>query len=392
MRRFGLFVAVGLALVGPVRAQDAGELPPEIAARYARKSELPAGLPTGPSIYRNWRSPRSAPWRFGYVGSTRYETWSDAALKVARQKIEPEWEQRGLSKELITPPASKDDAEASHQIRALADQGVDAILVCCGTPNGLNEAIKYAHEKGALIVTLFGFSTSPYALNTAIDFFHVGNYLTQGIAGELNEEGNVLIVGGFLTSPVSEAVDRGVKAAFKDFPKVKSVGDLPVRGDLIAARAAVKSWLASHRESVDGVIVRAGASDGILKTFAEAGRKLPLITIGGDLGSICYWRHNPNFAGDDFLRKAIVGWPPGDSIGLAYDVAQRTLQGQGPLTQSILVDPAWLSFYEMTSSVPATCHEDDDGWYYLGGDSWPGMHALDHFFGKKPVDPRTYKP
>jgi len=391
MTRLALLVAAAISLASAAWAEGPNELPPEVASRYAQKAELPAGLPTGPSAYRNWRSPRAAPWRFAYVGSTRYGTWSDAALKVAQERVQPTWQKLGLSRELVAPPAAKDDAEASRQIRALADQGVDAILVCCGTPAGLNDAIKYARDKGALTVTLFGFSTSPYALNVTTDLAHVGDYLVQRIAEDLNEKGNVLIVGGFLGSPASEAVDRGVKTGLVDYPRLKVVGNLPVQGDSEAARAAVKAWLATHREPVDGVILRAGASKGILELFAEAGRKPPLIPIGGDLASLCYWRHHPDFAGDYYLQKAVIGWPPGDAVSLAFHLAQRTLQGQGPKTQTMLVDPLWLGYYDMMSSLPETCREDDDGWLYLGDDSWGGGRALDAYFGK-PADPKAYKP
>jgi ribose transport system substrate-binding protein len=296
-----------------------------------------------------------------------------------------------LSSGLVTPPAAKDDADASRQIRTLADQGIDAILVCCGTPGGLNDAIKYAHDKGALTVTLFGFSTSPYALNVATDMFHVGGYLVQRIAEDLNEKGNVLVVGGFLDAQASGALDRGVKARFADFPGVKAVGDLNVQGGSDAARTAVKAWLASHHDAVDGVIVRAGANAGIPELFTAAGRKPPLFTIGGDLGSLCYWRHHTGFAGDYYLQKAVVGWPPGDAVELAFDIAQRTLQGQGPKTQTILVDPLWLSYYDMMKAMPDACREDDDGWLYVGGESWGGPRALEAFFGK-PADPKAYKP
>ena len=75
----------------------------------------------------------------------------------------------------------------------------------------------------------------------------------------------------------------------------------------------------------------------------------------------------------------------------SFTLAQRTLQGQGPKTQSALVDPLWLSYYDMMNSLPETCREDDDGWLTVGGESWGGPRTLDAYFSK-PADPKAYKP
>ncbi len=391
MRQFGFWVAAFLALAARGPGAHADGLPPEIAARYAEKSQLEAGLPTGPSVYQNWRSPKTAPWSFAYVGSTRFGTWSDAALKAARDDIEPGWERLGLSSRLATPPAAQNDAEASRQIRELADQGTDAILVCCAAPNGIKEAAKYAHEKGSLIVTLFGFSTSPYGLNTTTDLYEAGVNLVKRVSENLNEKGNVLVVGGFLDPSASAVLEHGVRAGFAEHRGLKMVGDLSVKGGSEAARAAIKSWLATHHDPVDAVIVRGGADAGILQVFSDAKRKTPILTISGDNAAVCYWRHNPDFAGEVYLQKAIVAWPPGDAVALAFQVAMRTLQGQGPKVQSILADPLWLSYHDLTEAVPTTCKEDDDGWLYLGRDSLGGVRWLNAYFNK-PADPKAYKP
>jgi ribose transport system substrate-binding protein len=389
MRRIAITATVFLSLIGNARA-GSDELAPEIAARLADRATLEAGLPTGPSLYRNWRSPKFAPWTFAYVGSTRYDGWSAAALKHLREVVEPRWERAGLSEKLVTPSAAADDAEASRQIRSLADQGVDVVLVCCATPTGLNEAVRHAHEKGALIVTLFGFSTSPYAINTTTDAYLAGDDLVDRIAEELDEKGNVLVVGGFLGPTASDALGRGVNNGFSRYKNLRKVGDLAFHGGAEAARAAVKAWLATHRDPVDGVILRAGADVGVLDVFAEAGRKRPFLTIGGDIAALCFWRHNPEVNGKDFLQKALVTWPPGDEAALAFNVAMRTLQGQGPKTQTIFVSPVWLSFHDLSYDVPETCHEDDDGWFSVGPESWGGVLELNSFF-VKPADPSAFK-
>ncbi len=392
MRRSWILAAVaGLSLAGSALAAGVDELPQELAGHLYDRSKMDAGLPTGPSAYRTWKSAKKPPWTFGYVGSTRYGTWSDAALKQATDVLEPKWEGLGLSRKLIAPPAAKDDAEASRLIRDLADQGADAILVCCGSPTGLNDAINYAHGKGALTVTFFGFSTSPYALNVTTNFYRVGGQFADQMADELEGKGNVLVVGGFLGAPASQALDRGLRAGFAAHPGMKLVGDIPVEGGSEAARAAVTAWLASHKDRVDGIIARAGAEADILKPFSEAGRKPPIPMIGGDSGSVCYWRHNPTFVSASYYPHAMVGWPPADEMTAAYDVAQRTLQGQGPKAQSILVEAVLVNDIMLRSLTPESCDETDLGWIPVGADIWAGVNALNQYFAR-PADPLAYKP
>ena len=62
------------------------------------------------------------------------------------------------------------------------------------------------------------------------------------------------------------------------------------------------------------------------------------ITIGGELGALCYWRKNPKF-----ISSAIQAWPPGDDFELTWNIMMRTLEGQGPKIASILTKPQVLN-------------------------------------------------
>ena len=68
------------------------------------------------------------------------------------------------------------------------------------------------------------------------------------------------------------------------------------------------------------------------------------IALGGELGALCYWRQNPGY-----IDEAIYAWPPGDEVEFGVDVMIRTLQGQGPRIQSILVGPATKSFDDIAA-------------------------------------------
>ena len=390
MKRLAIFVAAVAGVVGfdaRTRAAGVDELPMEIASYLFDPALIDAKLPVGLSAYREWKSQKALPWTFAFVGSKRFGSWSEAALKKARDELEPKWANFGLSRALIAPPAAANDAQASQQIRELADKGVDAILVvCCDSSSGLNDAIKYAHDKGSLTVPLLGYSTSPYALNVTTNFALEGQEIADQMSDDLHDKGNVLVVGCFLRNEDSQALDRGVKVGLTKHPNLRLVGDIAVEGGADAARAATEAWLKSHRDPVDAVIVRAGADAEILKAFSAAVRKIPVVMIGDDIASLCDWRHNL-----DGNRRAFIGWPPAAETALAWNVAMRTLQGQGPKTQSILAESITISSYTVKNQVPEDCRLDADAWFPVDDEVWTNRHTLDSYF-LRPADPTHYKP
>jgi ribose transport system substrate-binding protein len=105
------------------------------------------------------------------------------------------------------------------------------------------------------------------------------------------------------------------------------------------------------------------------------------------MGALCYLRKNPGY-----INTSFQVWPPADEIQLIWNIMMRTLQGQGPKIQSILVDPVRMTQADVEAAVPADCKEDSSDWLKVGPDRWGASSAyLDNFF-LKPADPRAYKP
>ena len=74
---------------------------------------------------------------------------------------------------------------------------------------------------------------------------------------------------------------------------------------------------------------------------------MPPVAIGGEEGALCYWRKNPKY-----VSAAIQGWPPGDEMELMWNVMMRTMQGQGPKIQSVLVAPTTLTYDDVAKALP----------------------------------------
>ena len=69
----------------------------------------------------------------------------------------------------------------------------------------------------------------------------------------------------------------------------------------------------------------------------------------------------------------------------------RTLQGQGPKIQSVLVDPVVITYEDLKDIVPEDCDENAQNWYNVGQDKWGSTEYLNQFF-VNPADPTQYKP
>ena len=125
---------------------------------------------------------------------------------------------------------------------------------------------------------------------------------------------------------------------------------------------------------------------GELQAFLQSGRDLPPMSIGGEIGALCYWRNNP-----DYISGAIQTWPPGDDVEMGWNIMMRTLQGQGPKIQSILVPSQVIDVNDVKSMMGTDCDRNSTEWFNVGIETWGGKSYLDNFF-LRPADPEKYDP
>ena len=69
----------------------------------------------------------------------------------------------------------------------------------------------------------------------------------------------------------------------------------------------------------------------------------------------------------------------------------RTLQGQGPRVQSILVDPFEFTYADLEGVLDENCDENSQLWLEVGPAAWGAEDYLDQFF-LRPADPTQYQP
>ena len=385
-RALALCASSVLFSAGVGHAAGVDEIAPEVAKRLYSKDVLDPAQPVGLSAYRDWKPKKGPPWTIGYASSYAGNTWRAAAMDRLQTDIIPKWKKMGLIKEVIITQSNLKDATQIQQMRQLVDQGVDAIIVCCSNPTALNQTIKYAYDKGVPTFSFTGYLTSPYAVNSSVNYQVAGKDLGLWMGNELKGKGNVLVVEGIPGTSGSDSQDRGIKAGLATFPGIKIVGNVAGMWTDQVAQAEVQKWLATNPGQLDGIVVQSAAELGVLRAVQQSGRKMIPIAIGGEVGALCYWRKNPSF-----ISAAIQVWPPGDDIELAWNIMMRTLQGQGPKIQSVLVDPIKFTYDDVKKIVPEDCSQDSDKWVNVGTDRWGGSQAyLDQFF-MRPADPTKFK-
>jgi ribose transport system substrate-binding protein len=379
-------LAATLAVVGAAVAGGVDELSKDIQQTLYNKDMLDPMQPVAESPYRDWKPKKGPPWKIGYASSYAGNTWRANVMDRLQNTLIPKWKKLGLISEVVITQSNLNDSTQIQQMRQLVDQGVDAIIICCSNPTALNPTAQYAHDRGVPVFSISGYITSPYSVNSSANFVVSGNMLGDWTAKEIGGKGNVLVVEGIPGTSASDSQDRGSKAALARYPDIKVVGSLAGMWTDQVAQAEIQKWLATNPGELNGIIIQDASEQGAMRALKQSGRKMVPITIGGEIGPLCYWRKNPTY-----VSAAILPWPPGDELEMTWNVMMRTLQGQGPKVESILTKPQILTFDDIKKVLNEDCNEEADGWYNPGIEKWAGKAYLDQFF-LRPADPETYKP
>lgn len=368
-------------------AEGLDEIDPAVAERLYNPAMLDPMQPVGPSAWRDFAAKNPPPWKIGYASSYAGNTWRAAVMDELQNTIIPEWQGLGLLSEVVITQSNLNDSQQIQQMRQLVDQGVDAIIVCCSNPTALNATVKYAADKGVPVFSLTGYLTSEYSINSSVNYQVAGFEIGKDMADQLGGQGRVLVVEGIPGTSGSDSQHRGVLAGLATAPGIEVAGTVAGMWTDQVAQGEVQKWLATNPGQLDGIVVQSAAEMGVLRAVQQSGRGNIPVAIGGELGALCYWRNNP-----DYIRNSYQVWPPADEIQLIWNVMMRTLQGQGPKIQSILVDPVRLTHADVSALLPADCDENSADWLKVGADRWGADPAyLDSFF-LKPADPKAYKP
>jgi ribose transport system substrate-binding protein len=381
----GIFVTICAAFFpGCISlAEGLSDLPPETQNAYAG---LDPKVPMGASVLRDFKPKHGPPWTIGFASSYAGNTWRAAAMDHLMTVLVPEAKKAGLVKDVVITQSDLKDAVQIQQMRQLVDQGVDIIFICCSNPTALNQTIKYAYDKGVPVVSYDGFVTAPEALSAMANYVDGGYELAKAVIEKIGGKGNILMVSGIAGVNTSDSFDKGALKAIAEYPNVKLVGTVQGKWTDQIAQVEVQKFLATHPETIDGIVLQSPSENGVLQAMLQSGRPVVPMSLQGEAGAACYWRQHPEWADSAFYI-----WPPGGEIYFGWNVTLRILESQGPKVQSIVRKVMKYSYEDNKAQVAENCKIDDPNWLEPKATEWFPASLADQMF-LRPSDPLTWKP
>jgi len=358
-------------------AEILDEIPADIRDYVYDPNFMDPNQPLGESAYRNWKSERPKPWTIGYASSYAGNLWRKGVMERLYGDYLPKMKEAGYLEDIVVTQSNLKDAVQIQQMRQLTDQGVDALIVCCSNPVALNPTIDYAYSQGVPTASMTGYLTSEYAISTSVNYALTGYYIAQWLAESIGGEGNVVIIEGIPGASASDSQHQGMLDGFAQYPDINIVAEIAGMWTPQVAQAELQKWLSANTTQVDGFAVQSSGESGALNALESSGREMVPMALGGEIGSFCYWRNNP-----DFIDRAIYAWPPGDDAEFAMNVLLRTMEGQGLKIQSVLVPPYEEDVETIQSFVPEDCDRNSSEFRNIGIENWASDEYLNNFFDR----------
>jgi ribose transport system substrate-binding protein len=251
--------------------------------------------------------------------------------------------------------------EGEQQIADVEDlmtMGIDILILAPHSDTGMDTTIESVKAAGIPVVV---YNTAPgtdqYDALIMSDNIADGRDKAEWMAEELNEQGNILIIGGAPGSAYAEDMIEGYDQVLAGYPEMTVLGYEYAYWTPATAKQIVESYIAKG-DQIDGIITSGLMGLGCLEAFTDAGMPIPPMTSGDG------WT--------GFLRKAkelgytdFGGLPTNNFIyavgviHLAFDV----LEGN-PVEKVTLVPPneameAQAMLDMLTDDMPAS--------YWIGG-------------------------
>ena len=245
-----------------------------------------------------------------------------------------------LGVELVIESADVDVQGQIQQIQNLVNRGVDAIIVNPNSQDGLNSAIEEAVDAGVLVIAVDQEISAEGAYNVVIDQNEWAQISARWLMQQLNSEGDIVLIEGFVGHPANEARMAGVETVLENNPDVEVVGRDTGQWDQATGQQVMSDFLASL-PNIDGVWTQDGMAEGALQAVITADPETWPVMVGeARAGYIQLWYDVKQDR--DFSSIGVVNPPGVGASGLR--VAYEILSG-GTVDESQLAGPFGNSLY-----------------------------------------------
>jgi ribose transport system substrate-binding protein len=260
--------------------------------------------------------------------------------------------------------AGFDPQKGTSGIQSMIAQGANAIViipdsgVCAELPT-----LRQAKQRGVSVATYAadacGKAGTDYVSYTDWDTVADGKSLTDWLAKQMGEKGNLLFLGGPAGNLVDQGSVKGMQEALKAYPNIKVLDNVTTKSwpvtnwDPATAQKVTASLLAKYPQ-VDGILDIYGADvSGELKAFKDAGRKVPPIATSQVNSLSCTWEKANGTPGE--FQLATVSnrnWTGRLAVRSAVAAANGQDPGPGQLIPLPLLEDS------TSSANPPKCYAD----------------------------------
>lgn len=288
------------------------------------------------------------------------------------EDVVAEFNAEGIEIDLVIENADTDAAGQQQQIQNLVNAGVDAILINPGDQNALNFELEDAVAQGIVVVAIDQEIGAEGVYNVVIDQTEWARISARWLVEELDGEGDIVIVEGFVGHPANEARLAGAMEVFDSYPGINIVGQESGGWDQATGQQVMSDLLASL-PNIDGVWTQDGMAFGVLTAINTANpENWPVVTGEARAGYLQLWQEVLQDR-PDFSSIGVVN-PPGVAAD-GIRVIVEMLCG-GMVDESQLEGPFGNSLYV---PIPYAITDEDFNSYYQRFGDRPASYVLDGF-------------
>jgi ribose transport system substrate-binding protein len=235
-----------------------------------------------------------------------------------------EYMEMGLSNELVIESENTDVAGQLQQIENLMNQGVDALLVNPGDAVALNQILEEAVDAGIIVISIDQEIEAEGVVNVGHNQKEWAQTSAAWFAEQL-QEGDVVLIEGFIGHPANEYRMSGVHEVFEDYPGINVLASETGSWDEATGQQVMADFLAAYPD-LDGYWTQDGMAIGAMEAVKAAGLdEYPLGVGEGRVKFLKLWQEALD-ADPEFKSFAVANAPGVAATGLR--IAMELLQGK----------------------------------------------------------------